>query len=106
MERLMRTGAEYLEALRDGREVYLDGKRVDDVTTEPGLAIVARTFARMYDLVRDNEASLTFQDEAGRRVSGAWLQPHDREQLAWRRLFTETIARHTGGLFGRPQDYV
>jgi aromatic ring hydroxylase len=102
----MRTGAEYLRALRDGREVYLDGKRVDDVTTEPGLSIVAQTFARMYDLVRENQATLTWEDEDGRRFSGAWLQPRDREQLAWRRLFTETIARHTGGLFGRPQDYV
>ena len=36
----LRTGAEYLQALRDGREVYLDGRRVKDVTTEPGLSIV------------------------------------------------------------------
>jgi 4-hydroxyphenylacetate 3-monooxygenase len=41
----LRTGAEYLQALRDGREVYLDGRRVKDVTTEPGLSIVAHTFA-------------------------------------------------------------
>ena len=102
----LRTGAEYLQALRDGREVYLDGKRVADVTTEPGLAIVSQTFARMYDLVREQPAALTWEDEAGRRVSGTWLPPRTREQLSWRRHFTETIARHTGGLFGRPQDYV
>ena len=29
------TGAEYLESLRDGREVYIDGERVADVTTHP-----------------------------------------------------------------------
>ena len=29
------TGAEYLESLRDGREVYLDGERVVDVTVHP-----------------------------------------------------------------------
>ena len=102
----LRTGAEYLQALRDGREVYLDGKRVDDVTTEPGLSIVGRTFARMYALVGANQEALTWRDEEGRPVSGTWLQPRDRDQLGWRRLFTETIARHTGGLFGRPQDYV
>jgi hypothetical protein len=27
------TGAEYLASLRDGREVYIYGERVDDVTT-------------------------------------------------------------------------
>jgi len=102
----LRTGAEYLKALRDGREVYLDGRRVDDVTAEPGLCIVAQTFARMYDLVRENPETLTCLDEEGRRVSGTWLRPRDRDQLGWRRAFTECIARRTGGLFGRPQDYV
>jgi 4-hydroxyphenylacetate 3-monooxygenase len=29
------TGAEYLEELRDGREVYIYGERVKDVTTHP-----------------------------------------------------------------------
>src|SRR5262245_12027302 len=102
----LRTGAEYLKALRDGREVYLDGRRVDDVTAEPGLSIVAHTFARMYDLVASHPDALTFHDEDGRRFSGAWMRPRDRVELGWRRLFTETIARLTGGLFGRPQDYV
>src|SRR5919199_1902665 len=73
----LRTGSQYLAALRDGREVYLDGKRVDDVT-----------------------------DEEGQRVNGAWVRPSDRQELTWRRLLTQTIARHTGGLFGRQPDYV
>lgn len=29
------TGAEYLESLRDGREIYIYGDRVKDVTTHP-----------------------------------------------------------------------
>jgi 4-hydroxyphenylacetate 3-monooxygenase len=29
------TGAEYLESLRDGREVYIYGQRVEDVTKHP-----------------------------------------------------------------------
>jgi 4-hydroxyphenylacetate 3-monooxygenase len=29
------TGAEYLASLRDGREIYVYGKRVKDVTTHP-----------------------------------------------------------------------
>ena len=31
------TGDEYIESLRDGREVYLYGEKVDDVTTHPGV---------------------------------------------------------------------
>lgn len=104
----VRTGAEYLQALRDSREVYLDGKRVEDVTTEPGLKTVAMTFARMYDLAHDpvHELELTFVDETGDRVNGAWIEPRTREELEWRRRLTECIARRTGGLFGRQPDYV
>ncbi len=29
------TGAEYIESLKDGREVYINGERVKDVTTHP-----------------------------------------------------------------------
>jgi aromatic ring hydroxylase len=102
----LRTGAEYLKALRDGREVYLDGRRIEDVTAEPGLAVATQTVARMYDLVAANQETMTWRDAEGCRFSGTWLRPRDREQLRWRRAFTETIARHTGGLLGRPQDYV
>jgi aromatic ring hydroxylase len=102
----LRTGAEYLQALRDGREVYLDGRRVADVTSEPGLARVAHTFARMYDLVIENRDQWTFRDEQGQPASLNWLEPRTREELTRRRNFTEMIARRTGGLFGRQQDYV
>src|SRR5829696_4993313 len=108
MPAALRTGADYLAALRDGREVYLEGRRVADVTTEPGLRAVAETFARMYDLTHADafRDTLTFVNDQGRRVSGAWIEPRTRQQLEWRRLLTQTIARHTGGLFGRQPDYV
>jgi 4-hydroxyphenylacetate 3-monooxygenase len=109
MSSRVRTGAQFLAALRDTREVYLDGKRVADVTTEPGLSTVAHTFARMYDLAHDPEyeQALTFVDEAtGDRINGAWIEPRTREAIEWRRGLTELIARQTGGLFGRQPDYV
>ena len=33
----IRTGAEYLEGLRDGREIWTHGAKVKDVTAEPGI---------------------------------------------------------------------
>lgn len=38
----MRTQDQYLEGLRDGREVYYRGERVDDVVAHPELGIAAR----------------------------------------------------------------
>src|SRR5512134_2582724 len=46
-------GAEYLESLRDGREVYIYGERVDDVTTHPAFRNSARMTARLFDALHD-----------------------------------------------------
>ena len=48
-ERRPFTGAEYIASLRDGREVYIDGERVTDVTTHPAFANSVRSLARLYD---------------------------------------------------------
>lgn len=50
----MMTGAEYLDSLRDGRRVYLDGERIDDVTADPGLAGAARIVADGYDALHQD----------------------------------------------------
>ena len=66
------TGARYIESLRDGREVYIDGKRVDDVTTHPAFKDMVHELARVYDLQNSDEYRdiMTDQDsETGVRTS-------------------------------------
>src|SRR2546430_9823752 len=41
------TGKEYLESLRDGREIWIYGERVKDVTTHPPFRNTARIIARL-----------------------------------------------------------
>ena len=43
------TGERYIESLRDGREVWIDGKRVDDVTTHPAFRDMIKALADVYD---------------------------------------------------------
>ena len=47
------TGAEYIQSLRDGREVYIDGERVADVTAHPAFRNSVRSIARLYDALHD-----------------------------------------------------
>ena len=47
------TGEEYLESLRDGREVWIDGEKVADVTEHPAFRNAARSVARLYDALHD-----------------------------------------------------
>src|SRR5262245_64959911 len=61
------TGAEYLASLRDSREVYIYGERVDDVTTHPAFRNAARSIARLYDALHDPETKdvLTWATDTG-----------------------------------------
>ena len=49
----MRTGAEYLRSLKDGRRVFVDGERVKDVTEHPAFAQAARSIAGLFDIAAD-----------------------------------------------------
>ena len=46
-------GAEFIESLRDDREVYIYGELVKDVTTHPAFRKTARMIARLYDAPYD-----------------------------------------------------
>jgi aromatic ring hydroxylase len=48
------TGAEYLESVRDGREIYIYGERVTDVTTHRAFLNTVRMIARLYDALHDS----------------------------------------------------
>jgi 4-hydroxyphenylacetate 3-monooxygenase len=54
---MIRTGDEYKEGIRDGREVWIDGERVKDVTTHPALKPIIDIKARMYDMAHEERYS-------------------------------------------------
>jgi hypothetical protein len=50
---MIRTGEEYRAGLRDGREVWIDGERVPDVTVHPAFKPVVDLKARMYEMTHE-----------------------------------------------------
>lgn len=68
------TGEEYLESLRDDREVWIYGERVDDVTTHPAFRNSARSIARLYDALHDpsSREQLTVRTDTG---NGGFTHP-------------------------------
>jgi hypothetical protein len=47
---MIRTGRDYREGLRDGREVWIDGERVEDPAGHPALKPIVDIRARIYDM--------------------------------------------------------
>ena len=59
----LRTGAQFLAGLQDGREIWLEGERVANVVTHPKLARMAATLAGVYDLQHkaENREQMSFR---------------------------------------------
>ena len=105
----MRSGSHYLASLDDGRAVFLDGERVDDVTKHPAFAEPIRRIAHIWDLARAPEttSATTYVDAAtGRRHSSMWLVPRSADDLAARRRVHRLWAEPSYGLMGRTPDHV
>ncbi|MGH2602700.1 MAG: 4-hydroxyphenylacetate 3-hydroxylase family protein [Dehalococcoidia bacterium] len=103
------TGARYIESLRDGREVWLNGERIRDVTEHPAFAGAVREFARIYDLQHSPEFrdEMTFvSPETGNRVSSSWLLPRTIEDLKKKRRNTEIWMQQSFGQMGRTPDFM
>ncbi len=103
----IRTGAEYLAGLKDGREVWTRGKRVDDVTSEPGIARGAATLASFLDRQHDPKFrdTVTYEDADGDRCAMAYHMPKSVEDVAARGRSYYEWAKWSNGMFGRTPDY-
>ena len=106
---MSRTGRQYLESLRDGRAVYVNGERVKDVTEHSAFRGSVRSIAELYDLSASPERRdvMTYPSpRTGERVNLAFLPPRDRADLTRRRVALQAWAESTYGLMGRSPDHV
>ena len=92
---MLRTGQQYLEAINDGREVFLGGERVKEVTEHRAFRSATRSMAGLYDLTSnpDNAEQLTYvEEETGERCNSIFLRPRSIADLAARRRVHEALA--------------
>jgi 4-hydroxyphenylacetate 3-monooxygenase oxygenase component len=104
----LRTGTEYVESLRDDREVWIGGERVDDVTKHPAFVGGISSIAGLYDLQHEPDLLdvLSYTDESGERRPMSLLPPRSAEDLTRRGEAFRTLARQTYGLMGRSPDFM
>lgn len=105
----LRTGADYLRSLKDGRRVLVDGELVDDVTEHKAFRQAARSLANLFDIAAAPEMRerMTFASpRTGSPVLRAYQIPKSHADLRARRLATEKWAEATFGLMGRTLDHV
>ena len=102
-------GEQFLDSLRDGREVYIYGERVQDVTTHPAFRNTSRMIARLYDALHDPKHAdklLQPTDTGNGGMTQAYFKaPRNvAESVAGRDAIAEW-AKITYGWLGRAPDY-
>lgn len=102
-------GQEYLESLNDGREVWIYGDRVENVTTHPAFRNAAVSISKLYDALHDEQTKdvLTTSTDTG---SGGYTHrffkyARSSEDLIAQRDAMAEWSRMTYGSMGRSPDY-
>ena len=105
-----RTGKEYIAGLRDRpREVWIEGERVKDVTTHPGLRNGVKAVAALYDMQHDPglREEMTFASPStGDPVGLSFQIPRTAEDLVRKREMMSHWAWASCGMMGRSPDFM
>jgi 4-hydroxyphenylacetate 3-monooxygenase len=105
----VKDGSHHIASLRDGREVWLRGARISDVTTHPAYRGAVASAAALYDFqaAPANIERMTIALSNGAcRVNRAWQLPRSYTELVERRRSLEAWAAVHYGFMGRSPDHV
>jgi 4-hydroxyphenylacetate 3-monooxygenase oxygenase component len=104
------TGERYKDSLDDGREVWLDGKRIRNVVEHPSFKGAIDEFARLFDLRLGDpaarEVALTPSAESGNLVSRSYMLPHTPAELRAKFAASQWWMRESLGQQGRSPDFM
>ena len=104
---MIRSGDEYRASIRDGREVWMNGERITDVTAHPAFKPLVDARARIYDMAHDPATSdlMSYHDaDSGERNAVGLKLPHTREDWEQKRRAVDAVMDDLGGVVIRVGD--
>ncbi len=104
---MIRTGEQYRESIRDGREIWINGEQVQDVTTHAAFKPLVDIRARIYDLAHEDatRAAMTYTDPVTGEVNAVQQKPpRSIEDWHAKRAATDTVLSDVGGVVTRVGD--
>ncbi|POX47143.1 4-hydroxyphenylacetate 3-hydroxylase [Streptomyces sp. Ru71] len=104
---MIRTGEQYRESIRDGRQIWINGEKVDDVTTHPAFRPLVDIRARIHDMAHDpaTRDTLAYADpETGELNAVQQKPPVTRDDWDAKRAATDAVLSDVGGVVTRVGD--
>jgi 4-hydroxyphenylacetate 3-monooxygenase len=103
---MLKSGDDHIASLRDGRAVFLHGRKVADVTSHPAYANAVKTIGGLYDFAAHQPELMGFATSSGERANRIWQLPGSYEELCQRRKALEAWSGLHAGFMGRAPDHV
>lgn len=102
---MIRTGQEYRDSIRDGRRIWINGERVEDVTTHPMFKPLVDIRARIFDMQHEAEHQelMTVTQDGERNALGSAL-PYSQDDWWSKRRATDHMLNQIGGVVTRVGD--
>jgi 4-hydroxyphenylacetate 3-monooxygenase len=104
---MLRTGQQYRDSLRDGRQVWINGERVTDVTRHQQFKPLVDIRARIYDMAHEaaHAAIMTSRDEATGELCAVGVKlPRTQQDWHDKRRATDAVLDEIGGIVTRVGD--
>ena len=103
---MIRTGDEYRDSIRDGREVFMNGEKVPDVTTHPMFKPLVDIRARIYDMQHEaaTASKMVYRDDDGEPYSIGLKLHYSQNDWSEKRASTDAIFDDIGGVVTRVGD--
>lgn len=105
----IRNGKQFIEGLRDKREVWYNGEKVDDVTTFKPFIEPIKSLAHLYDMQHDPhhaDVLVANSEELGEPIGRAFEIPRTVEHLKLKREAYIAWAESNCGMMGRSPDFL
>ncbi len=103
-----RRGEEIIRRLKENPvELWHRGQKVEDITTEPGLANGVASLAELYDVQWEDPETMLFDSpSSGDKVGKSFMVPRTRDELMAVGRMMARWAGHSFGMMGRAPDYL
>ena len=103
---MIRTGQQYRDSIRDGRQVWINGERVRDVTTHSMFKPIVDVRARIYDMAHEqaHEGVMTWRDDKGESFSVGAKLPVTQDDWHAKRAAVDAVLDEVGGVVTRVGD--
>lgn len=105
----VRNGQAFIDGLKDNREVWYNGERVEDVTKFPEFQSSIKALAHLYDMQHDpahRDVLTVDSPQLGEIVGRPFHAPRTREDLRLTREAYVKWAQATCGMMGRSPDFL